>query len=67
MLFFDFSDLFAERRLAEVQSVGGLREVQLFAQDNDCVQVAYFDVGEHCSTTRSRVWRHQQFRPAICA
>ena len=56
MLFFDLSDLFAERRLAEVQSVGGLREVQLFAQDNDCVQVAYFDVGEHCSQLRSRVW-----------
>jgi hypothetical protein len=37
MLFFDLSDLSAKRRLAEVQSMGGPREIQLFAQDNDCV------------------------------
>jgi len=55
MLFFDLSDLSAERRLGEVQSVGGPREVQLFAQGNDCVQVTYFNVGEHSSTPRSRV------------
>jgi hypothetical protein len=46
-LLFDLSDLSAERRLGEVQSEGGLREVQLFGQDDDCVQVAYFDVGKH--------------------
>ena len=56
MLFFDLSDLFAERRLGDVQSVCGPREVQLFGQGNDCVQVAYFDVGKHCSNPRSRVW-----------
>jgi hypothetical protein len=50
MLFFDISDLSAERRLGEVQSESGLREVELFAQDNDRVQVSYFDVGKHCST-----------------
>ncbi len=55
-LFFDLSDLSAERRLGEVQSVGGLREIQLFAQGNGGVQVAYFDVGEHGSQLRSRVW-----------
>jgi hypothetical protein len=33
----------------------GFREVQLFAQGNDCVQVAYFDVGEHGSKLRSEV------------
>ena len=49
MLFFDLSDLFAERRLGDVQSVGGPREVQLFAQDNDCVQVPEFNVGKHSS------------------
>jgi hypothetical protein len=49
MLFFDLSDLSAERRLGEVQSVGGLREVQFFPQDNDCVQVTDFEVGEHRS------------------
>src|SRR5271168_3086301 len=54
-LFFDLSNLSAERRLGEVQSEGGLGEVQLFAQGNDCVQVAYFDVGKHCSNPRPRV------------
>jgi hypothetical protein len=47
MLFFDLSDLFAERRLGEVQSVGSPSEVQFFSQDNYCVQVADFEVGEH--------------------
>jgi hypothetical protein len=51
MLFFDLSDLFTECRLGDVQSVGGLREVQLFGQDNDCMQVPDFEVGEHCSKT----------------
>jgi hypothetical protein len=37
MLFFDLSDLSAKRRLGEVQSMGGPREVQLFGQGNDCV------------------------------
>jgi len=32
-----------------VQSVGGSREVQIFGQQNDCVQVAYFDFSKHCS------------------
>lgn len=54
-LFFDLSDLSAERRLGEVQSEGGLGEVQLFAQGNDRVQVAYFDVGKHCSNPRPKV------------
>jgi len=61
MLFFDLGDLSAERRLGEVQSVGGFREVQLFAQGNDCVQVAYFDVGEHGSKLRSRVGDTESF------
>jgi hypothetical protein len=38
-----------------VQSLGSLREVQLFGQDNDRVQVPNFNKGEHCSTPRSRV------------
>src|SRR5208282_391490 len=54
-LLFDLSDLSAERRLSEMQPKGCLREVQLFAQGNDCVQVAYFDVGKHCSNPRPRV------------
>ena len=51
MLFFDLNDLFAECRLSDVQSVRGPREVQLFGQDDDCVQVTDFEVGEHCSKT----------------
>jgi hypothetical protein len=47
MLFFEVDNLFAERRLGDVQSVRGSREVPLFGQDNDCVQVADFEVGEH--------------------
>jgi hypothetical protein len=49
MFFFEVGNLFAERRLGDVQSVRGPREVPLFGQDNDCVQVADFEVGEHCS------------------
>jgi len=29
--------------------------------------VPNFDKGEHCSTPRSRVGWHQEFRAAICA
>ena len=49
MLSFDLSDLFTECGLGYVQSVGGSREVQIFGQHNDCVQVAYFDFGKHGS------------------
>ena len=49
MLLFDLSDLFAECGLGDVQSVGGPREVRFFGQHNDCVQVTYFEVGEHGS------------------
>src|ERR1019366_4449888 len=49
MLFFDLCDLSAERRLGDVQSVGGPSKVQLLGQNNDCVKVTHFNVGEHCS------------------
>ena len=52
---FEVSYLFAESRLRDVQSLGSLREVHLFRQDNDRVQLPNFDKGEHCSTPRSRV------------
>jgi hypothetical protein len=51
VVFFDLGNLFAECRLGDVQSVGSPREVQLFGQDNDCVQVTYFDRGEHRSNS----------------
>jgi hypothetical protein len=47
MLFFEVGNLFAEGRLSDVQSVRGPREVPLFGQNNDCVQVTDFEVGEH--------------------
>src|ERR1039457_1454730 len=47
---FDLVYLFAESRLGDVQSVGGPSEVQLFCQDDDCVEVTNFDPGEHRST-----------------
>jgi hypothetical protein len=46
---FDLIYLFAESRLSDVQSVGGPSEVQLFCQDDDCVEVTNFNPGEHCS------------------
>ena len=57
MLFFDVSDLFAERRLGDMQSVRGAREVQLLGQDNDCMQVTHFNAGGtllHTSSGRKR-------------
>jgi hypothetical protein len=49
MLCFEVGNLFAERRLGYVQSVRGPREVQLFGQGDDCVQVTYFNAREHGS------------------
>src|SRR5690349_7980637 len=51
---FDLTYLFAESRLGNVQSVGGLSEVQFFSQDNDGVQVTYFNPGEHFSSSLPR-------------
>jgi hypothetical protein len=48
---FDLTYLFAESRLSDVQPFGSPREVQLFGQDNDCVQVTHFDRGEHRSNS----------------
>lgn len=53
MLFFELGDLFAERKLRYMQSVRSTREVQLFGQNHDCVQVTYFNVREHCSKPHS--------------
>ena len=55
MLGFEVRNLFAERRLGDMQSVRGPPEVQLFSQGNDCKQVTYFNAGKHCSKPRSRV------------
>jgi hypothetical protein len=49
-LLFDLSDLSAERRLGDVQSVGGPSKAQFLGQNDDCLQVTHFDTGEHWST-----------------
>jgi hypothetical protein len=56
MLVFEVGNQFAQGRLGYVQSLRCPCEVQLFGQGNDCVQVTYFNAGEHGSTSRSRVW-----------
>ena len=48
-LFFEVGDLFVERSLGDVQSVHGLREIQLLRQDNECAQLIGVNVGD---TTR---------------
>ena len=47
MMFFDLNDLFTECRLSDVQPFGSPSKIQLLGQDKDCLQVTYFDPGEH--------------------
>jgi hypothetical protein len=56
MLVFEVGNQFAEGRLGYAQSLRRPCEVQIFGQGNDCVQVAYFNVGKHCSEPRTRIW-----------
>ena len=56
MLVFEVGNQFAQRRLGYAQSLRCPCEVQIFSQGNDCVQVTYFNAGEHSSTSRSTVW-----------
>src|ERR1700686_538295 len=68
MLFFEVGNLFAEGRLSDVQSVRRPREVTLFGQDNDCVQVTDFEVGEHGSrpqAVKTSRWSHEVVRILI--
>jgi hypothetical protein len=46
-LFFDLSDLLAEPRLGDAQSLRSAREVKIVGQYNDRLQVTHFNVGEH--------------------
>jgi hypothetical protein len=55
ILFFEVGNLFAKGRLSNIQSASGLRETQLFSQDNHRVQVPNFDMRKHCSEPRSTV------------
>ena len=58
-LFFDLSDLLAERRLADAQSLRSVREVEFLGQNNDCAQVTHFNIGEHCSKPLSPSGRNR--------
>src|SRR5208337_624671 len=59
MLFFDLSDLFAERRLADAQSLRSVREVKFLGQNNDCLQMAHINVGEQCSIPLSPIGKNR--------
>jgi hypothetical protein len=48
-LFFDLSNLLAERRLADAQPLRSTREIKFLGENNDGVQVTYFNPGEHVS------------------
>ena len=56
VLLFEFRNLPAERRLADVQPGSGSREVQFLSEDNDSEKVTDFYVGEHGSNPRLRIW-----------
>jgi hypothetical protein len=55
VLVFKLGDLFAEGRLGDAQDMSGSREVQLFGENNDRLQVTSLDVGKHCSEPRSGI------------
>ncbi len=55
LFFFKIGNLSAERRLGDVQSIGGPREVSLFSQGNDGVHMTYINAGKHGSKPRSDV------------
>jgi hypothetical protein len=56
VLFFEVCNLPAQSRLAYIQSEGSSREIQFLSEDIDSEKVADFNVGEHCSKPRLRVW-----------
>jgi hypothetical protein len=49
ILLFEFCDLLAKRRLGDVQPVGGTGEVHFLGQNDYCMEVTHFDIGEHNS------------------
>jgi hypothetical protein len=55
MVFFEFVDLLAERRLADTENLGSSCNVQLVGQNDHGVQVARVNVREHIQTPRTRL------------
>jgi hypothetical protein len=49
ILLFEFGDLLAKRRLGDVQPVRRASEVHLFGQNDYCMEMTHFDIGEHNS------------------
>src|SRR5437870_629382 len=49
ILLFKFGDLLAERRLGNVQSVCRTSEVHFLGQNDYCMEMTHFDIGEHNS------------------
>jgi hypothetical protein len=56
VVFFEVRNLPAQSRLAYVQSLSCSREIEFLSEDIDSEKVADFDVGEHGSQPRLRVW-----------
>ena len=56
IVFFEVCNLPAQSRLAYIQSESSSREIQFLSEDIDREKVADFNVGEHCSKPRLRVW-----------
>jgi hypothetical protein len=50
---FNLPYLEAEGGLSNVQPVSGTREIKFFSQHHNCVQMAHFNFGKHCSSSRS--------------
>ena len=56
VVFFEVRNLPAQSRLAYIQSESSSREIQFLSEDIDSEKVTDFNVGEHCSKPRLRVW-----------
>src|SRR5208337_2951144 len=56
VVFFEVCNLSTQCRLANIQSESSSREIQFLSEDIDSVKVADFNVGEHFSKPRLRVW-----------
>jgi hypothetical protein len=56
VVFFEVRNLPTQCRLAYIQSESSSREIQFLSEDIDSVKVTDFNVGEHRSRPRLRVW-----------
>ena len=56
VVFFEVCNLSAQSGLAYIESESSSREIQFLSEDIDSEKVTDFNVGEHCSKPRLRVW-----------